>query len=272
MNEKLPHLINLLDDPDDEIRSIVLRELEKIGFSLEEEVRSLDLPLDEQRKSILTELFVKNDRRWLKRAWMGLNEIEDEMTALETGLSLIAEFQNGRFRQPKLSSLLDELASEFIIKHNTPDHFALIHFLFQEYALKGAEVDYYNPMNSNLIYVLEHKKGIPISLVSILMLIGNRVDIPFNGCNFPGHFLARFKNPVDEETILVDCFSGGHLIYEDDLENLDKEAFRNLLDAAYEKTDAKTILRRVLGNLIFAYKKNGEETNSEFFEALLTIY
>lgn len=272
MNEKIPYLINLLDDPDDNIRKVVIFELEKVGFSLEEEVRGLDLPLDEQRKYLLSGIYAKNDRRWLKKQWTGLNTISDDLQALEAGLSYIAQFQNGRFSEKKLASALDALAADFLNKHRPPDHFALIHYLFKETGLKGAENDYYNPLNSNLLHVLESKAGVPISLVTILILVGARVDLQYYGCNFPGHFLGRFNNPVDEETILVDCFSGGHLIYEEDLENLDKEAFRNLLDTAYEKTDARTILRRVLGNLLFAYKKNGDDLKSEFFEALLTIY
>ncbi len=265
----LPHLINLLDDPSPEIRNSVLSELDKYGMALEEEIVHSDIELDPLRKLMLETIFEKNDRALLKKDWMALANIQDETSKLETGLELICSFQNGRFYPAKLSSLIDELVKEYYETYLEPDTIKLVYFLFQQKRLKGADRDYYNPMNSNLVYVLEYGQGIPISLVAILILAGQRLGLEIDGCNFPGHFLARFNHPVSSELILVDCYNGGHLIYESDMNTLAKDTLKHLAGLAHERVDSITMLRRVLGNLANSYQKNGDVTNQEFFEALL---
>lgn len=267
--KNLPYLIDLLDDPSEDIRSVVLKELENYGISLEDEIHNLDIPIDPVRRAALDNLFEKNDRIWLKRIWQSIFETDDQMEQLEKGLGFICDFQNGRFYPRKLTPILDALAAEYLVFHNKPDYFQLIHFLMHQKNLKGAEHDYYNPLNSNLVYVLEKGFGIPISLAAILMLTGKRLGLEFEGCNFPGHFLARFTDPEDNEIILVDCYNNGQLIYESDIDSLEKDTFKHLIDVAYEKTTAYTMLKRVVGNLANAYKKNGDKINHEFFEALL---
>ena len=268
-SKTLPYLIDLLDDPSDDIRDTILKELERYGLTLEDEIHNLDIQLDMPRKLLLDDLFEKNDRIWLKRIWPSIMDVEDEYLKLETGLRYICDFQNGRFYPRKLTPMLDALAEEYRTFHTKPDHFQLIHFLMHQKNLKGAEHDYYNPLNSNLVYVLEKGFGIPISLASILILTGKRLGLIFEGCNFPGHFLARFTDPEDNEIVLVDCYNNGQLIYESDIDNLEKDTFRHLIDVAYEKATAISMLKRVIGNVANAYKKNGDVTNHEFFDALL---
>ena len=65
----LPHLINLLDDPSEEIRETVLSELDKYGVALEEEIVHLDIELDPLRKLMLETIFEKNDRALLRKNW-----------------------------------------------------------------------------------------------------------------------------------------------------------------------------------------------------------
>ncbi len=265
----LPHLINLLDDPSPEIRDSVLSELDKYGTALEEELVQLDIELDPVRKLMLETIFEKNDRALLKKNWQVLRTIQDEAIKFETGLEFICSYQNGRFYPVKLYSLLDELVKEYYETYFVADTIKLVYFLFQQKGLKGANRDYYNPLNSNLVYVLERGQGIPISLVAILILAGHRMGLKIDGCNFPGHFLARFNYPGTNELILVDCYNGGHLIYESDMNALAKDTLKNLAGVAHERVDSTTMLSRVLGNLANSYQKNGDIINQEFFEALL---
>lgn len=268
-SKDLPHLINLLDDPSEDIRQTILKELESFGTNLEDEIYNLDIQLDPPRKDLLESLYEKNDRIWLKKVWPSVLEIEDEFKQLETGLSYLCDYQNGRYYSRKLPHMLDHLAEEYKLFYTTSDHFQLIHFLSHQKQLKGADHDYYNPMNSNLVYVLEKGCGLPISLVSILMLTGKRLGLPFEGCNFPGHFLARFFSHEEDEMVLVDCYNNGNLIYSSDLALLDQQAFKGLISVAHEKTSSRSMLQRTIGNIANAYGKTKDKTNQELFEALL---
>ncbi|PIE22372.1 MAG: hypothetical protein CSA62_12755 [Planctomycetota bacterium] len=45
------------------------------------------------------------------------------------------------------------------------------------------------------------------------MLVGARLGLDINGCNFPGHFLDWIY--YEGQIVLVDCFRGGLLFGED---------------------------------------------------------
>ncbi len=64
----------------------------------------------------------------------------------------------------------------------------------------GNSDDYGALHNSNLSWVLEHRRGIPISLAVVLIRVARDAGKVAAGINFPGHFLVR----VDD--VLVDPF------------------------------------------------------------------
>ena len=149
--------------------------------------------------------------------------------------------------------------------------YTLSRFLFREKGLKGTgESDYYNPFNSNLVYVVQKRRGIPISLVCIYILIGRRVGLKIEGCNFPGHFLARtyFKDRL----VLVDCFNGGQFLDEETILTMNqKEASSMVKKVIRAPTDAKTIMERVLLNLIRAYQEVDNAKNERLIRRLLNL-
>src|SRR5438128_9062937 len=64
-------------------------------------------------------------------------------------------------------------------------------FVFEELGFRGARDDYFSPSNSLLHEVLKRRLGIPLTLAIVMMEVGWRVGIPFEGVGFPGHFLVR---------------------------------------------------------------------------------
>jgi regulator of sirC expression with transglutaminase-like and TPR domain len=64
-------------------------------------------------------------------------------------------------------------------------------FIFEELNFRGDRKDYFAPRNSLLNHVIERRLGIPLSLAIVVMEVGWRVGIPFEGVGFPGHFLVR---------------------------------------------------------------------------------
>lgn len=134
---------------------------------------------------------------------------------------------------------------------------ALNRVLFTEQGFSGNTDDYYDPRNSFLNDVLDRRLGIPITLSIVYMEIGQRLGLSFEGVSFPGHFLV--KHPTDEGDLVLDPFSGGVPLDEDDLMELLEKVFGHpaaastpvapLLNAAGKKE----ILVRVLRNLKAIY-------------------
>lgn len=265
----LKYLVKLVDDESLEIRRDVLAELSKYGIGLEQALVDNDILPNESQLKFLTPLFIKLRKNYLKNNWDTIFTIPDEFLQLEQALDLIIKFQFGLAYSKKLGDSLDKLANEFRDKFPDGNELDLSNFLFEFKKLHGTDEDYYNPLNSNLIHVLENKSGIPISLALIYILIGHRLGLRIEGCNFPGHFLAKtFQN---DEMVLIDCHNGGRLIYEKDLPLVVEESIETVVKIIRTKTYSNQIIRRILNNLVNAYTHDNNRELMDFFKRLIAI-
>ena len=97
--------------------------------------------------------------------------------------------------------------------------------------LRGAREDEYNqPAASDLIQVIDGGPGLPITLSCVFLLVGRRLELEVDGCNCPGHFMARAI--VSGRPVLVDCFSGGRLLGDSIIMTLRDSDRRALINAA----------------------------------------
>lgn len=263
---QLTYLLKLLDDNSPAVQEAVLAELSTYGSTLEEDlVRAGWRPI-EGHASALHELIDEQRRIRLQKEWHSWFGLPDDTQKLETAMSLIADFQNGRAFTVSLTPLLDELSGECRSHHRYPDALGLATFLFESKQLAGApENDYYNPLNSNLVSVIERKRGIPISLACIYILVGHRLGLDIRGCNFPGHFLALAR--TKGRTLVVDCYNGGRILTKEDLSGINASV--SLKDIQNLECDATIIIARVLRNLINAYERTGDNSNVELLKGLL---
>lgn len=130
-------------------------------------------------------------------------------------------------------------------------------FLFKEKEFKANVQDYYNPLNSYLNVVLQHRSGIPITLSILYMRIGYLLNFKLYPVNFPAHFLVKHILEDDNSEIIIDPFNGGRI--------MDDYAMKALLDQFYphqnisltrafvEKATAAQVLIRMLNNLKASY-------------------
>lgn len=129
--------------------------------------------------------------------------------------------------------------------------------LFDEVGLTGNAVRYGDPRNSFLSDVLDRKVGIPISLSVITMEVGRRLGVTLEGVGMPGHFLVRH---VGDPPVLLDAFSGGRILDEQDAQEL----FRRLSGSValtphlLVAAPARAILTRMLANLRNLYEQAGD--------------
>ena len=141
---------------------------------------------------------------------------------------------------------------------------ALNEFLFDDLGFSGNTDNYYDPRNSYLNEVLDRRTGIPITLSVLYMEIGRRIDLPFEGVSFPGHFLVRLR--LRGGTLVLDPFSGGAPQSESELrERLKRVIPRGAtggvpvaelpLEQFLEPASNRQILARVLRNLKGIYRQ-----------------
>ncbi len=265
---QLPHLLNLLDDEAPETRRALSRAFGAFGPKLKDELDKLSpAPTDDQRH-LLQWLLEEDHRKWVQDEWPVWIEKPEGAAKLELGFDLISRFQTRLTYDQRLPALLDSLADAYMKKTTDAEVRSLAEFLFRDFGLRGAKAqEFYNPLNSDLVYVINEKRGLPISLASIYILVGDRLGLTVNGVNFPGHFLARVTS--NDRPLIVDCFNGGRFFSEEEIiatHRGPEEALRRLLRSP---ADASTILSRVLRNLVGAYERAQQPENAHFAGSLL---
>lgn len=264
---KLHYLIDLIDDQNVEVRNEIINQLSGYGLALEKDLKSLRADLNSDKMNILAPILAANRKKWLEENWNNWFLLESLNEKIECALDLISRFHYGIYINPRLSEMLDQLSEEFKNKISYGDEFDLANFLFQEKEIKGAKENYYNPFNSNPVYSIKEKKGLPITLCLIYILVGNRLGFDIHGCNFPGHFLAKII--LDEETILIDCFNGGRIIYESDINEALDYPDDAVINSLHGDVSAEEILTRVLNNLINSYSFITDTDSTNLFSQLV---
>jgi regulator of sirC expression with transglutaminase-like and TPR domain len=142
---------------------------------------------------------------------------------------------------------------------------------FRELGFRGNVEDYYDARNSLLPDVLDRRIGIPITLTVVWCAIAHRAGVLARGVGFPGHFLARVDaltalgGRSEEEPVIVDPFSGGRLVSDDDARALLERSLgkgTELHPTLFEPATSRATLVRMLTNLKTVWARKGEHTRA----------
>jgi regulator of sirC expression with transglutaminase-like and TPR domain len=130
-------------------------------------------------------------------------------------------------------------------------------YLFNIQKFKSNTDDYYNPLNSYLNFVIEHKTGIPITLSILYLSIARAMNFKMHPVNFPGHFLLKHVLEDNSGEIIVDPFNGGRIMDDYSLKTLLDQTYPRqnipLTHALVESTTPAQVIIRMLNNLKGSY-------------------
>ncbi len=254
--KKLDALLRLLDDDSPMVREAVSCELQSFGVAIARHIHNERLTLSPMEWEVLRRILFDAYTRELRDNWAAWAGPEDDAVRLEKALGMLARFQNGPRYRPDLTESLGALSDEYATTAKEISYASLARFLFSEKEIRCMEESDEDADASNLSYVIEQRVGLPISLVCLYILMGHRHNLSISGCNWPGSFYARFHE--DGKLYVVDCGAGGLVLEADELLRLQgpsREAAEAVLTL---DIDAATLVRRVLSNLAFAYRREGE--------------
>ncbi len=133
-------------------------------------------------------------------------------------------------------------------------------FVFEELGFRGDRLDYYSPSNSLFHEVLKRRRGVPLTLGIVMLELGWRIGIPFEGVGFPGHFLVRLTG--EEADLLLDPFRRGMSVDERDCKQMLLEATNGKLEFEPQllvSVGKRAMLTRLLTNLKGAYLRAGSD-------------
>ena len=123
--------------------------------------------------------------------------------------------------------------------------------LFHEHGLRGNAEHYADPLNSYLDQVLIRRKGIPISLSIVYLLVAERVGLQLEPVGLPGHFMVGCYG--EAVPFFIDPFNAGLFLTAGEVFALLKESdlAASVIDLA--PTPVREVLCRCCRNLVNHY-------------------
>lgn len=261
--KKFRALMRLIDDDDPQVAAAVERELRDGGDEvvqlLENEKGNAESAVKSRIENLITKICVD---KLQKEYDVLLDYVSRRDFLLERGLFMLAKPLYHDIDFARVESVLNELANELRKRiSNLEDPYDVVQhvndFFLNELGFAGNSKDYYNPDNSVIHRVLETRRGIPISLGVIYLLVGRRINLPVFGVGAPAHFLVKFV--LEGKEIYVDVFNRGRI-----MSRKDAEEFISGMGFSFEPRFLKDssdleILARTCRNLARAFSAADEQ-------------
>ncbi|MFO7873282.1 MAG: transglutaminase-like domain-containing protein [Bacteroidales bacterium] len=282
-DREIQALVSMIDEPDADVFSEIS---EKIVHCGESAIPFLDARLDDLYDQDIRSRVESLIRR------IRYNTMVEELTAFYTNNNnkellqvwlILSRYHypdmDEAFIDNQISSITRDIWLELNENLTVLEKIRVFNQIFYDvYGFKGNMQDYHDPENSFINRVLYTRKGNPLSLGLLYMLIANRLDLPVLGINLPEHFvLAYLGESVDPENMritrdvplfYINAFSSGAVFsiqeINEFLDKLDMEP----LPAFFEPCNPKDIILRMLNNLVAAFDTAGNLDRKAELEAL----
>lgn len=268
---ELKALVSLLDDEDKQIAAHVQEKILSLGTEaipfLEKEWES---NLNPDVQSRIEELIHTLQYELVKErleAWYS-SENQD----LLTGMWIIATYQYPDIELEKLKQELEQIYYETWLEFR-PDLYAydqvkvINGVIFNKLKFGANTKNFHSPGNSMINVVLETRKGNPITLCVIYMLVAQKLKLPVSGVNLPNLFILTYKD--DNHQFYINAFNRGLIFSKQDIENYIHELHLVPQPSFFEACSNIEIIRRALRNLIMSFEKMGEHAKAEEVKLLL---
>ncbi len=273
--EDIQALIRLMGDSDARTAAFARDKLleaavEDVLPHLKEAVSDADPLVRGRARLFLEELRLAD----LNQRWERLAGQSDSVLDLETGAFLVAKYRYPEVDMEPYRRWLDQQADAIAV-HFDPAlsmyrTIGLVNMqLFEKAGLQGDDVRYYDPDNSCLNRVIDRKRGIPITLSIIYILVGRRLGLPLDGVGLPGHFLVRYSG--QEESVFIDPFHRGRLLTREDCIRHVRAMGYPFREHFLKPLKARAILVRMLGNLHRIYVETEQPVQAEHIKGFQDI-
>ena len=270
--QDLPYLIRLLDDKDPAVQPVVQKQFSDMGGDISQDLVALGIQLHQEEKKRVAKFLEPGRRATLRDEWRvpsgGAASLEDDWESFESVLRQLSDFlHDGITLRPSLTDSLDLLADEARDVLTAPTADELREWLFDTAEFKGVKAKVDLEKNFDLCSVIDRREGNPTSLGVLFMLLGQRLGAEVEGCNYPGHFLARIY--LEGEGYLVDCYRGGRCFAIDSLLENHPDISQDAKQSLEAPSHLGLILRRYITELQNTLISTGRLEDVDLFRDLL---
>ncbi|GAB3013720.1 hypothetical protein GCM10027284_37020 [Cyclobacterium sediminis] len=272
-DKELNALVSLLDDGDQEIKEHVRDKILSLGnqiipFLENKWEGSFNPELQKEIEEIVHDMQLNLLKDRLSN-WKNSQERE-----LLEGLWIVNTYLYPDLEFDQLNALMQQIYfdvwTNFKNELSVYDKIKLINnVMFNDLKFSANTKNFHSPANSMLKTVLETKKGNPISLCSVYLLVAKKLGLPVYGVNLPNLFVLTYQS--GKFNFYINAFNKGLIFTKQDINNYLDHLKLDPKPEYYEPCENIEIIRRVIRNLIFSFEKIGDLDKSKEVNQLLKI-
>lgn len=272
-DKELNALVSLLDDTDQEVKNHVWEKLTSFGhevipFLEKKWEESFNPDIQKEIEELVHNLQFSQLKERLKE-W---KKSEDQ--DLLSGLWILNTYQYPDLDFEKLSADMHQIYFDVWTAFKNDlmpyEQVRIINsVLFNQLRFSANTKNFHSPANSMLNSVLETKKGNPISLCSIYLLVAQKLGLPIYGVNLPNLFVLTYKSK--DASFYINAFNKGLIFSKQDINNYLEHLKIESRETFFQPCTHKDILIRSMRNLIVAFEKLGELQKVDEIHQLLDI-
>ncbi len=269
--KEIKALVVLLDDDDHEVVSHVEEKIMSIGTSiipmLEQEWESTFNPIIQAK---IEDLVHELQFELLKERFLEWKESGAE--DLMRGLWIVATYQYPDLEMEELKLEMEQLHHE-LWRHMEEEMMpydrikVFNEVFFNQFKFRANTKNFHSPANSMINTVLETKKGNPISLCVVYLMLAQKLELPIFGVNLPNLFILTYQ--LGNESFYINVFNRGLIFTRSDIDNYLENLQLQQQDIFYEPCSNLAIILRALRNLIVSFEKLGDYHKADEIKLIL---
>jgi len=275
-------LIKMLDEPDEKTYDLIRDKICSFGNDAITPLEkfwddTFELLVQERISSILSTIRMDQTNHdfldWVKFGSSDL--LKGYILVSKTGFSAMDDGAlTIRIEQMKMDIWL-ELNENLTALENVK---VINHILFSMHHFEGNKINPGDPQNSYLNILMETRKGSPLSLGILYLVLAQKLNMPIYGVNLPQHFiLAYLTEPgipyptADDVLFYINPFNEGAVFTRREIELFIRQLKIKPENSFFSPCTNLEIIQRLLQNLKFAYKRLEEPDKIEPLENFLKI-
>ncbi|MDP5169041.1 MAG: transglutaminase-like domain-containing protein [Bacteroidia bacterium] len=270
-DSELKALISLLEDEDPEVKGHVHGRLISLGHEVIPTLESVwegeeNLVVQAAIEEIIYLIQSENAIERL-RAWMR----EDHPQLLD-GWAIFTSFQYPELEIDQFKSHIARLVNRTWLELRsgmsmTEKIMMLNRMLFIRERFRANRKNLSDPQNFFLNGLIETKKGAPISLGILYLILCKELEIPVHGIILPGYFVLLHRN--EKEEIFIDVFNKGSLFVREELTRFLKEMNVAEEEKYYQPSSNQHIIIELIRALMLSFRQRRQPEKVAEMEKLI---
>lgn len=281
-NNQLSALINLLDEPDDRTFEIIREQIFAFG---EQAVPSLETAWENSFDEI-----VQGRIEWIIHQiqqsgfrqelvdWMKLGSSD-----LLKGFLLISRSHYPELNAQEITVTLEQMKMDAWLELNDnltalENVKVLNHIFYDMHKFEGNRINLYAPTNQYINTVLETRKGSPLTLGILYLILAQKLNLPIQGVNLPQHFILAYTTELyhpGKETsdvlFYINPFNKGAVFTRREIDLFINQMKLKPEPSFFTPCSNVDIIQRLVNNMVLTYTQLGNAEKVDELNALLKL-